>query len=358
METKTAHINRICGGFLVCAALFGSATAAFSSSSPGAQAARTGRVAERARTYTQQQLVNPTETRRIRILYRSHTGAVRPAFVLVPRSYRQGDHAPIPLVISPHGRGVPAEDNVHRWGNLPGIGGFAVVSPAGQGDRLGLYSWGARGQIEDLARMPAIVSRRIPWLKIDRSQIYAFGGSMGGQETLLLVARHPRLLAGAVAIDSLVDFPLQYRNFPRVACGAGCRRAWGGPIGLSLQKFAQIEVGGTPETAPAEYAARSSLTYAKRIARSCVPLQIWWSRNDRTVVDSWKQSGHLFRAIRRANDAAPVAGYVGYWHHAAALRAARYLPYALARFGLMPSVFDHLPARPTLISPPAQACSL
>jgi pimeloyl-ACP methyl ester carboxylesterase len=49
--------------------------------------------------------------------------------------------------------------------------------------------------------MPKLVRGQLPWLRILRHRIYAFGGSMGGQETLLLVARHPRLLAGAAAFD-------------------------------------------------------------------------------------------------------------------------------------------------------------
>lgn len=357
METKTAHINGICRPFKVCATLLAVATSALAGASLGTGAAGGSEVASYPGTSTRQELVNPTETYRIRISYRAHTGAMRPAYVLVPRSYVRGLHSPLPLVISPHGRGVSARVNAGRWGNLPGIGNFAVVSPAGLGEHLRLYSWGAEGQIEDLARMPNIVSRSLPWLEIDRERIYAFGGSMGGQETLLLAARHPRLLAGAAAMDSLVDFPLQYRNFPRVACKASCRRTWGGPIGYALQKFASREVGGTPQTAPSKYAARSPLSYAKNIARSCVPIQIWWSRNDTTVVDSWKQSGRLFRQIRKANGHAPVAAYIGYWHHAKAFRAARYLPNALARFGLMPPEFDQKPARPTLIPPPAEACT-
>jgi len=358
METKTPHINRICRPFRVCAVLLVVTASGLATTSLGAGATGGSGLSGNAQQYTQQQLVKPTETRRIRISYRSHTGAVRPAFVLVPRSNPHKLHPPIPLVISPHGRGVSAKSNAGRWGNLPGIGNFAVVSPAGQGDRLRLYSWGAKGQIDDLARMSEIVARQIPWLRIDRSRIYAFGGSMGGQETLLLVARHPKLLAGAAAMDSLVDFPLQYRNFPRVACKAACRRAWGGrPIGYSLQKFARREVGGTPRTAPSQYAARSPLNGAKTIAQSCVPLQIWWSRKDTTVVDSWKQSGRLFREIRKTNRLAPVAAYIGDWHHARAFRAARYLPNALARFGLMPPEFDQDPAGPTVIPAPAESCT-
>ena len=84
-------------------------------------------------------------------------------------------------------------------------GAFAVISPDGMGRRLAALSYGYEGQIDDLARMPDVASEALPWLRIDRSRIYALGTSMGGQETLLLVVRHPRLLAGAVAMDSVTD---------------------------------------------------------------------------------------------------------------------------------------------------------
>ena len=306
--------------------------------------------------YTRSLLVRPTKTRTIRITYRSHSGARRPAIVLVPRAYRAGD-PPIPLVISPHGRGVSYETNARRWGNLPGIGGFAVVSPAGQGRRLQAYSWGARGQIADLARMPGIVAAAVRSLSIDRERIYAFGGSMGGQETLLLAARYPSLLAGAAAIDSLVDFPLQYRNFPRLRCTPSCERAWGMPIGVALQEFARTEVGGTPEQARRRYLTRSPLTYARAIAFSCVPLQIWWSRSDRVVVESSRQSGALFRRIRASNRRAAVSAYAGSWEHTKVFTPGRLLPTALAKFGLMPPLFDRPPKGVRVAAEPADACS-
>jgi pimeloyl-ACP methyl ester carboxylesterase len=276
--------------------------------------------------------------------------------VLVPRWYGRNRHPRIPLVIAPHGRGVSYTVSAGRWANLPGIGGFAVVNPAGQGNELGNYSWGARGQIDDLARMPKIVASEIPWLRIDHHRIYAFGGSMGGQETLLLAAQHPSLLAGAAAIDSLVDFPRQYRNFPRLGCKAACLRQWNGPIGFGLQRKARLEVGGSPRTARAAYAARSPLTYASAIAASCVPVQIWWSLSDRIVVDSSKQSGSLFRRIRNANPNAPVSGYVGSWEHTKAFKPARALPYALAQFGLMPSDFTRELVDTESIAAPPNAC--
>src|SRR5215210_2515202 len=77
-----------------------------------------------------------------KIHYRAHNGALRNARVVLPAWYGLGNDPPIALVISPHGRGVPPRENVRRWGSFPAEGAFAVVSPAGQGRRLGLYSWG------------------------------------------------------------------------------------------------------------------------------------------------------------------------------------------------------------------------
>jgi poly(3-hydroxybutyrate) depolymerase len=281
----------------------------------------------------------PLDVRAVTVAYRSHSGAVRQAVVLVPKSY---GGEPLPLVISPHGRGATGSANAALWGTLPSVGRFAVVNPDGDGRRLGRFSWGAAGQIDDLARMPDIVERALPWLRIDRARVFAFGGSMGGQETLLLVARHPHVLAGAAAFDSLVDFAHQYDQFPRLRCKAPCR-AWGGSLGGTLQRLARREVGGTPATAARAYAARSPLAHARQIARSGVPLQVWWSRADRIVVDADLQSGALLDAVRAEGPAAPVLSVEGTWAHTHELRYDALLPYALARFGLLPSRYDRMP---------------
>jgi poly(3-hydroxybutyrate) depolymerase len=196
------------------------------------------------------------------IHYRAHDGLIRPAYVVLSKWYGPRDHPPIPLIISPHGRGVDARTNVRIWGDLPALGRFAVVNPEGQGRRLELYSWGDPGQIDDLARMPAILHRALPWLRIDPHRIYAYGGSMGGQEVLLLVAHHPRFLAGAAAFDAPVDLALRYRQFRRLRSG------------FLLQTLAQVELGGPPGADPRAYELRSPLDFARQIAFSRVPLQI------------------------------------------------------------------------------------
>ena len=193
------------------------------------------------------------------------------------------------------------------------------------------------GQIADLARMPEILRTTLPWLRIDRSRIYAFGGSMGGQETLLLLARHPNLLAGAAAFSSVTDLALQYRNFDRVRCKNACRTLLGTELGSdTAQDRAPRDRRRRRGTRPAAYAARSPITYARAIAASCVPLQLWWSVSDQIVVDQQSQSGKFFWQLRRLNPQANVEAFVGFWIHSAEMRARTGLPLALSRFGLLP----------------------
>jgi pimeloyl-ACP methyl ester carboxylesterase len=262
--------------------------------------------------------------RTIEISYRAHDGLPRRAYVLLPAWYGPTRHPPIPLVISPHGRGVSAEENIRRWGHLPAVGRFAVINPEGQGRALTLFSWGDPGEIRDLARMPRIAEHALPWLHVDRRRVYAFGGSMGGQETLLLVARYPHLLAGAAAFDAPTNMAARYRAFVHL------------PLGAGLQRLARVEIGGTPMSDPRGYANRSPLDCARKIAFSGVPLQIWWSTRDRIVTDERDESGLLYRLIKRLNPDARVSEFVGDWAHTTEMKSHGYLPYALSRFGLMP----------------------
>lgn len=277
--------------------------------------------------------------RTLKVHYRTHDGHRASAYILLPAGYTPADNPPLPLVISPHGRGIRAAANIRRFGQLPALGSFAVVSPDGHGRRLELFSWGYPGQIADLARMPAIIARALPWVRIDRRRIYAVGSSMGGQEALLLLGRYPRLLAGAAAFNPVTDLARRYREFPRLRCGASCRRTWKQPLGKALRYLARQEVGGAPGRTPSAYARRSPLTYARAIASSGVPVELWWSRKDRIVTSGAMQAGLLARRLRRLNPRAPVHEVVGSWPHDAEMRSRWGLPYALARLGLLPPLF-------------------
>jgi len=263
-------------------------------------------------------------TRKWTVRYLAHNRRPRPAVVLVPDQFGPDRPSPpLPLIISPHGRGVAAAVNAIRWGELPSRGGFAVICPGGMGRRLPLHSWGYRGQIGDLARMAEIIRRTLPWLRINRRRIYALGGSMGGQETLLLLGQHPQLLAGAVAIDSVTNFYRRYYDFARTARTRG------------QQAVARYEVGGTPRTNPTGYVLRSPTHWLKQIAQSGVPLQLWWSLADEIVVDQAHQSGHFHNELRKLRPRGRVEPVIGFWVHTAPMRHTTQLPDALRWLGLL-----------------------
>ena len=255
--------------------------------------------------------------RTVSVSYTAWNGARRQALLVLPKWYGPKVDPPIPLVISPHGRGGTAPGNARLWGELPAFGPFAVANPQGQGRTLTAYSWGWRGQIDDLARMPAILEAALPWFHVDHSRVYAIGSSMGGQETLLLAALHPKLLTAAAPLDSATDMAARYNAFAALPSEAG------------LQRLARIEIGGTPATAPRAYAARSPMSYVHQLATNGVPIDIWWSRKDKIVVDQNLESGRLYRAIMRANPRAPVEQFVGTWAHSHEMQPLGRLPLAL-----------------------------
>ena len=273
--------------------------------------------------------------------YSASDGAPRTASVLLPAWYSRSTHPALPLVITPHGRGLTGRENLRFWGGLPAFGPFIVVSPDGQGRKLTRYSWGWSGQIDDLARMPTLLTDKLPWVRIDRRRIYAVGTSMGGQETLLLVARHPHLLAGAAALDSATDMAARYEEFPLLHGGA------------RLQRLAREEIGGTPTSAPRAYTLRSPIAWVAAIARSGVPLHIWWSRRDRIVVDQYDESGRLYRLLKKRRPVAAVTQYAGDWAHSKEFHAGARLPLALVELRLIrlretipdPDTIDRTPAR-------------
>jgi hypothetical protein len=258
---------------------------------------------------------------------------MRVAYVVLPRWYGPQRHPPIPLVISPHGRGVSGAYNLRFWGTLPARGPFALVSPDGQGRRLPLYSWGYAGQIDDLARMPSLVRAAFPWLDIARHRIYAIGDSMGGQEVLLMLGSHrgPRL-AGVAAFDPVTDMAARYR-------------AWQVTPGeQGLPALARTEFGGAPVRRPRAYAARSPAAHLVAIARSGVPLQLWWSHRDSVVTDQTRQTEAFYRRLIALAPNAPVQEIVGYWQHAHEMHPSTQLPAALACFHLLPAAGVRVPA--------------
>jgi hypothetical protein len=146
---------------------------------------------------------------------------------------------------------------------------------------------------------------------------------MGGQDTLLLVARRPDWLAGAAALDSPCDMILRYHDFPAL------------PNGRELQREARVEFGGTPEEVPQSYRERSPLYHARQLAGTWIRLLIWWSVNDEKVIHQARHSKLLYERIKQLNPQAPVFAKEGTWRHSAEMRADRLLPEVLTDLGLL-----------------------
>jgi poly(3-hydroxybutyrate) depolymerase len=351
VTTQTPHLNARLASLvtlLVAAALAATSVTTASGIAPALEidtppAAASPRVAATPRPSPAR--VRGPFSRLWAIDYTAHNGARRPAVVIAPARYGpRNETPPLPLVISPHGRAGTGLSNARYWGDLPGRAGFVVVNPDGMGRRLKYFSYGYRGQIDDLARMPEIVSKALPWIHVDPTRVYALGSSMGGQETLLLVARHPEILAGAAAMDSVTDLSRRYGQLPSVPSDPDFVKEYGEARGVNLQRVMRREVGGTPDEAPRAYASRSALSLAPAIAASGVPLQIWWSTRDKIVSDQAHQSEALFRVLRRLDPSAPVSAYRGRWAHSSEMRATSLLPLALADFGLLPDSVRRIPA--------------
>jgi pimeloyl-ACP methyl ester carboxylesterase len=251
--------------------------------------------------------------------YRAWNGAYGYALVVVPAWYRKAGRPPLPLVISSHGRGGGPLAPLRRWRHLEARDGFILVAPSGQGRRFAAYSFAAPGQVSDLMRMPQLVRRAFPWIRIRRRCIYAAGSSMAGMEALMLAALYPDRIAACVSADPVTDLAARYRVMP-VSLATG----------PAVQDMVRLEVGGTPEQVPLAYAVRSPLAYARNLAYGGVPLLVYWSPKDRVVVkQGQQQAGRLCRRIRSLNPNAPLTEIVTGLPHGLAYSYKERLPQAL-----------------------------
>jgi len=83
--------------------------------------------------------------------------------------------------------------------------------------------------------------------------------------------------------------------------------------------------------------------YARAIARSSIPLQLWWSRRDSVITDQAAETAVFYRRLVGIAPAAPVQQIVGYWStHTRCIRDAATA--ALACFGLVDPAGVNVPA--------------
>jgi pimeloyl-ACP methyl ester carboxylesterase len=310
---------------------------------------------------------------------------VREAVIVLPSGWGPDHHPrPLPLVISPHGRNNFGWTNAaHYWQELPADGPFALVCPDGLSRAHNkatspidqppldpsLFTYGYERWIDDLARMPKIVTATLPWLRIDLERIYVLGSSMGGQETLLLAARYPKSLsggtgrlAGAAAFDSTCDLAVQCAYLTNRDPVQGSD-----PAGVAARMIEEINakpgtVRGFRQSAtfynaklkrhmtiaellsllPRKQAAwdeRSPLAYVDRLSSLPFPLRIYWSSHDTVVGNqATNQSGKLYNQIKAAKPGARVRQIKGLWAHSAEFVPGGQLSDALLAFGLIADV--------------------
>lgn len=261
-----------------------------------------------------------SSTRWVAGRFRGPGGAQETIVVAMPAWYEPGHDPPLPIVVSPHSRGLTPWQNARRWGDLPGRFRIIVVNAGLHGRVIPRRSWAWPPAIAELARLPDIARRLVPYLRYDRTRVYAAGDSMGGQETLMLLTRRPDLFAAAVAADPVTNLLRRWYQFPN------SKLSW------HEQQATTREVGATPRRAPWLYARRSPITFDRTIAFSDVPLELWWNPRDSVVIrEGTTQVGVLYAAIRRLNDQAPVLARVNDEMHGWAFKYDHELP-AMVRF--------------------------
>jgi hypothetical protein len=268
-------------------------------------------------------------TRWVDVRFTGPGGFADSVLVGLPTWYGPEDDPPLPLVISPHSRGLTPWRAARRWGDLPGRDGVVVLEPGLHGRVIPRRSWAWPPDVAELARLPRIVSSRLPYLRYDRRRVYAAGFSMGGQEALMMLARRPDLFAGVVAADPVTDLARRWGQFRSSLLSRG------------EQQAVTREVGATPSRAPWLYVRRSPLAFARTIAFSRVPLELWWNPRDPVVVDQRTQAGALYRAIRRLAPGAPVVARIHHEPHGWVFDWAHRLP---AMLGFL--LAHRRPARP------------
>ena len=230
--------------------------------------------------------------------------SLRTAYVVLPAWYGTRRHPSIPVVISPHGRGVSGSYNLRFWGDVAGAGAVCRHLARRHGRRLAVLLVGLRGpDRRPRADAGASRRRRSRGCGSTRARV-RIGDSMGGQEVLLLAARSGIRLAGVAAFDPVTSMAARYRVWPMT------------PGEAHLPALARVEFGGTPAQVPeCVRSAKSDLARARdRAQRHPDPAVVEPPRLGRHRPGA--QTAALLRPPRRARAEARVQEVVGYWEHA------------------------------------------
>ena len=264
--------------------------------------------------------------------------------LVLPSWYGPGNNPPLPIVISPHGRGATGRSNAAFFDRLPAVGRFAVISPDGMGSRLRNFSYGAPGHIDDLAAVARAGIGRSA-LAPDRPHADLCAREQHGR-----TERRCCWSPGA-----LICSPARPRSIPSPTsrgATASCRRCRARPpasragasrYGTVLQSTLEREVGGPPDgwQAPTPSAAPSTRPRRSR-RRECRSSSGGAPKigSSRIRSISPRRCSTHFASPRRVRRSAPPSAD---WAHSKEMRASALLPIVLSGFGLLPSDVRALP---------------
>lgn len=235
-----------------------------------------------------------------------HDGSLQRAVLRLPRRAPRG---PLPLIIAPHPFSWSVDDDYFGgcpglkaprhlgWRGVPSELGVAVLQPFGHHRAI---EWGSMGYAGVIRDVPAWIQAVDDTVGIDPDRVYACGLSMGGLESLLAAAHHPRLFAAVFAFNPVVDARAWYEDLART--GSAELRAEGSDMLLAR------EVGGLPDEIPQAWTERSVFGVIDGLR--AMPTTIWWSRLDLVVPRQAERHGkHLYDELKRRYPAAPVSEY-------------------------------------------------
>lgn len=236
--------------------------------------------------------------------------------ILFPRAAENTGRV-LPLLVAAHPAGG-ASTCVDQMATLAGRFNFVLACLDGQGNSTRAFSYGAPGQIADLAAAPRLIAGRLPGMKLDASKLYLVGSSMGGTEALLVGLRYPGAYRETVGLDPITDLGFRFNSLP-----------------LVRRNQLEAECGGPPTVMGACYVARSPMAYVGTRARAAAVLNVWYSTTD-PVSGAPQQTPKFLTAERPLTQPGRLLVRVGTWGHGALWDRADHRAAWLIDLGLVP----------------------
>jgi pimeloyl-ACP methyl ester carboxylesterase len=205
--------------------------------------------------------------------------------------------------------------------------GFAVVAPLGLGKVQPLA--GTLGYPEHIDA--AFDAAATTASELGGLPIVTLGISLGGQEALLVAARHSDGIAAVCAVNPIVDLGAWYDDMVNLPISILA------DIGVPAQ--VAEEVGGTPADAAELYLERSAVNYLDELTK--VAVQVVWSPADNLIPNGkTKHAGRLADLLRERG--APVSERIVTNHPTEGQEPGRYSHESFDVWSALGFLDDHL----------------